>query len=300
MTKTLVVIGKTGQLAQALRGQVKAKNWQAVFYDRTQCDLSQSPARIEKFIGNMPKPDALIIAAAYTNVDKAEQEKDIAYAVNADAPKVIARACARRNIALVHVSTDYVFDGLANTPYAHDHPTHAVNIYGASKLAGEKAVLKACRHAAIVRTSWVFGLSDNNFITTILRLANEKNALNIVNDQISRPTCVQTLAHAILHIADEICLGNEQANGVFHICGSGPETSRYEFTKAVFKHAKSLGKLPPVKVNPISAKQFGAAAQRPAYSVLDNSHFEHVFGYALPDWQDGLRTLMIEKYGARD
>ncbi len=300
MKKTLAVIGKSGQLAQALASQTHAHGWQGIFYDRTQCDLSLPPQRIEQFIDAIPKPDALIIAAAYTNVDKAEEEKDLAYAVNAEAPTAIAQACARRNIPVVHVSTDYVFNGQADTPYTPDHPTQPINIYGASKLAGENAVLKTGGNNAIVRTSWVFGPTDNNFISTILRIAHEKDELNIVNDQISKPTCVKVLANALLDIAGELYLGNGKAKGVYHICGSGPETSRYGFTKAIFKHAQSLGVLTPIRVNPISAETYGAPAPRPTYSVLDCTKFERIFGHALPDWQDGLRALMVEKYETKN
>lgn len=293
MSLNLAIIGKYGQLAQALKRQARAQGHNAAFYDRSDCDLSAAPNIVADFMQTIDRPDAVIIAAAYTAVDAAEEDHETAYAVNGRAPAIVAEVCAQRGIPLVHISTDYVFDGTASTPYCIDSPTKPINVYGASKQAGEDGIFKSNCRAIVLRTSWVFDGISRNFMTTMLRLARERNAVSVVADQIGRPTYVGHLADAAITAARTLQSRTGGGEGIYHVSGTGEPVSWAGFARAIFAVAKDdLPHVMTVKDIPSSDRPTPAA--RPAYSVLDTGQFEQNFNYTLPTWMDGLTTAYEE------
>lgn len=286
----IAVIGKTGQLARALAKCVKLDgNIDAAFYGRDALDLILDGQTISAFIENL-SVDAVIIAAAYTAVDKAETDHDTAFAVNASAPGFIAKSCALKNMALLHVSTDYVFNGTANKPYDVDASIQPLGIYGRSKADGEAAVLAAHPKAAIVRTSWVFDGVGANFFNTMLRVGAARDSLTVVNDQWGRPTHAGHLARAIIDMLPALIGG--KAPGLFHVTGTGPVISWADFARAIFDISHSH-RDHSVTVTNIPSSDYPTPAARPAYSALDTSKYESQFG-ALPDWQSGLKEAYKE------
>lgn len=286
----LAIIGYTGQLARALKARTDAKNIQSTYYNRSDLDLTDPPQIVEAFIEQLDV-DAVIIAAAYTAVDKAESDKDNAYKANATTPEIIAKICARKNIALIHISTDYVFDGLGqNGPYTHLSPTSPINIYGSSKRSGEISVLKYHKQAAVLRTSWVFDGIGANFMTTMLRLGAIKDSLNVVADQIGRPTYAGHLADAILIMLPSVISG--KASGLYHVTGGGNPISWANFARAIFELSNDQ-RQHHVNVTDIPTTSYPTPAKRPAYSVLNLHRYESAFT-ALPDWQSGLKLAYNE------
>lgn len=281
----IAVIGQSGQLARALHTRTAARSLYAQFYGRDALDLTADAATITTFIDGL-NVDAVVIAAAYTAVDKAEDDRDIAFAVNAAAPTVIAKACAARGFALVHISTDYVFDGKGTDgPYAIHAPTAPINVYGASKYAGEQGVQDSGAKAAVLRTSWVFDGTGANFMTTMLRLGQTRDALSVVHDQIGRPTFAAHLADAVLEILPAVQAG--KASGLYHVTGTGAPISWADFARAIFDISADH-RNHDITVTDIASKDYPTAAARPAYSVLDTSRFSREIA-PLPDWQSGLK-----------
>ncbi len=288
----LLVIGKTGQLAQALAREASEQGLDAVFLDREACDLSWPEDRLEAaLLEPMRTADAVIIAAAYTAVDKAEEDEDTAMAVNGRAPGSIAKLTAQHDLPLVHVSTDYVFAGTATTPYKTDDPVDPLNTYGRSKEAGERAVLAANPRSAVLRTSWVYDGTNGNFATTMLRLAESRDTLNVVDDQIGRPTYARDLARACLAAARRLASDEDAPTGLFHVSNTGEPVSWAGFARAIFKAAGVDG----TEVAGIPSRDYPTPAPRPAWSVMDTERFETAFGTDLPDWRDGLRRAMAER-----
>lgn len=292
MTKRIIVIGKTGQLARALAQQANLFKGQLTFYGRDACDLSASAADISAFANGLPQCDGLIIAAAYTDVDGAETHEDMALQVNAIAPDVFARFCAERSIPLVHISTDYVFSGDSHMPLKLDTQTDPINAYGRSKLAGEIAIEKSNARAAVLRTSWVFDARGKNFLTTMLGLGETRNHLTVVADQIGRPTYAGHLAQACMTVLNKLIENPQFQGGIYHVSASGEAISWAGFAKAIFAATEDT-RGHDVKVTPIASSEYPTPAKRPSYSVLDISAFEQDFN-RLPDWQSGLRAALIE------
>ena len=284
----LLVIGKTGQLARAIAEQAPS----AVFLDRSACDLTWDADDIRRALTErLTRADAVILAAAYTAVDQAESDEATAHAVNAVAPGVIAEMTADADIPLVHISTDYVFQGDANKPYRPDDPTDPINVYGRTKRDGEVAILKANPRSAILRTSWVYDSSGKNFLTTMLRLAESRDTLTVVHDQIGRPTYAPDLALAALKAAQSLVLSPETASGIFHVSNSGPQISWADFARAIFECTTSVGETS-VTVENIPSSEYVTPARRPAYSVLDLTKLEEAFDLKMPDWRDGLNRSL--------
>lgn len=229
--------------------------------------------------------DLLINAAAYTAVDRAEDEPERAFAVNRDGTRVLAQACAARGIPLLHVSTDYVFDGTKSTAYTEDDPVNPVGVYGASKLAGEVALREVLPEHVIVRTAWVFGAHGHNFVKTMLRLGAERDVLHVVNDQRGCPTPAADLAWALIRVATQV-LGGDAHFGTFHFTGA-PVTTWCGFARAIL-----AGK--PVRVDPIATKDYPTRAVRPANSELDCTRITHAYGAAPRPWRDGLAAVLKE------
>ena len=288
MSLRIAVIGKTGQLARALLREGGAQGHEIIALGRDALDLTASTHDIETRIASLPSGlDVLVIAAAFTDVDGAETQSDVSYAVNAVAPGVIARACAQHDIPLIHISTDYVFDGEAESPYTPDDDTDPLGVYGASKLDGELAILESGARSLILRTSWLYDGDGSNFLTTMLRLVQSKDIISVVDDQIGRPTFAGHLAQAVLKAATVFTQESDMETAIYHVTNGGEEVSWAGFAKAIFK-AKGLD----VKVDEIPSSDFPSIAERPAYSVLETESFERAFRHPLPDWQSGLRAAL--------
>lgn len=239
------------------------------------------------------RPELVVNAAAYTAVDKAESDADTAFAVNRDGPAHLAAACAETGAALVHVSTDYVFDGGKTGAYAETDPVAPLGVYGVSKEAGERAVRETLPRSLILRTAWVFSAHGHNFVKTMLRLAAEREELRVVADQHGCPTAAADLAAAIMHSA-LYCLdrGEDAPWGTYHVCGTGP-TTWHGFAEAIVDgQAATTGKRPPVR--PITTADFPTPASRPANSVMDTTRFTTTFGQPLRPWRDGLAEVLTE------
>ncbi len=218
------------------------------------------------------KPDVVIHTAAYTNVDKAEEELDVALAVNERGSENIAKACAKNNCLMIYISTDYVFDGTKKEPYLPNDKTNPINNYGLTKLKGEEAVKKYCEKYYIVRTSWLYGHHGKNFVETMLSMA-EKAEIKVVNDQVGCPTWTVELANGILKL-----LGGQKPFGTYHICGSG-SASWYEFAKEIFEQAGLK-----VNLKPCTTEQYSRLAKRPTYSVMENDKICRDWKLALKDY----------------
>lgn len=278
---SLLVFGKTGQVARELVRRAPEARFvgrdEADYSDPEVCAalLSESGARV------------VINAAAYTAVDKAESEEALAYAINADAPGVMARAAAGIGAAFVHMSTDYVFDGEGSVPFAPDYPTAPLGAYGRTKLAGEKAVQAAGGCYAILRTSWVFSAHRTNFVKTMLRLAETRSALTVVGDQVGGPTPAGAIAAACLEIGNKLA-ENPQKSGTYHFSGQ-PDVSWADFAREIFAQSGRA-----VIVDDICTAGYPMPARRPANSRLDCSVTEQVFGLPRPDWRKGLAEVLID------
>ncbi len=291
MSLRLAIIGKTGQLARALLREGREQGHDIIALDRNALDLTSSPDSITSTIESLPSDiDALIIAAAYTAVDQAETNASTAYAVNAAAPATIARACAQHDIPLIHISTDYVFAGDGHQPYQPDDDTDPLGVYGASKLDGELAILESGARALILRTSWVFDGSGNNFLTTMLRLAEIRDELRVVDDQIGRPTYAGHLALATLKAAETLVNEPDMETGIYHVTGGGEPISWADFAISIFKTTEK-----DMQVERIPTSEYPTPAERPSYSVLDTDSFERNFNHPLPDWQNGLAAALQER-----
>lgn len=286
-----LIIGQTGQLSRALAAELDDHAITAQFLSRQDCDLAAPAETIRSALaGPMARADCVILAAAYTAVDAAEADYDTALAVNGTAPGVIAAAAAKAGIPVVHISTDYVFQGNARTPYHPDHPIAPLNAYGRSKAKGEHAVLSAQPNAAILRTSWVYDGSGKNFLTTMLRLAETRDVLSVVNDQIGRPTYARDLARATLCAARHLIDGQQAASGIFHVSNTGEPISWADFATALFT---AVGR--ETTVIGIPASKYPTPAQRPGYSVMDTTKFETTCLMPLPHWRDGLARALKER-----
>lgn len=270
----MLVTGGTGQLGTAMRRLVP----EADFPSRPELDLSD-PAGVGSYL-ERTRPEAIVNCAAYTAVDRAEEEEGLATVVNGESVGVMARFAAAAGIAFVTFSTDYVFDGTATEPYLESHPTDPINAYGRSKLAGEREALDAHEGALVIRTSWVISGTHPNFVATMLRLATERDTLRVVADQRGRPTCVQDLAPAALAAL------RAGAAGLLHLTNEG-ETSWHELASAAIEEAGL-----DATVEPISTRDYPTRARRPGYSVLGSERRDDLGLDPLPHWRKTLPTLV--------
>lgn len=276
----ILVFGKTGQVATELQRQAPG----ATFLDRAQADLSD-PAACAAAV-SATDADVVINAAAYTAVDRAESEEALANAVNGEAPAAMARAAAAKGIPFLHVSTDYVFSGEGTTPWQVDDPVAPPNAYGRSKLLGEEGVRAAGGNTAILRTSWVFSSHGANFVKTMLRLSETRDALNVVEDQIGGPTPAADIAAALLVMAER--MGTGQQGGTYHF-GGMPWVSWADFAREIFAQAGRQ-----VTVSGIPTSGYPTPAVRPLNSRMECSALAHDFGIAAPDWKAGLAQVLVE------
>lgn len=280
MTRFLL-LGKNGQvgheLQQLLQGEV-------VSFGREEIDLTDS-ASIRSQIQQI-SPDVIINAAAYTAVDRAEEEKEQAFLVNAEAPGIIAEEAKKLDAWLIHYSTDYVFDGKKGAPYTEENTPNPLNVYGLSKLKGEEAVLSVGGRALILRTSWVYGCRGSNFLLTMQKLAKEQKDLSIVDDQIGSPTWSREVARTTTAIAEQLVEGKE-LTGIYHLAAEG-QTSWYGFAKAIFELLE--GTTP--ELSPIASTEYPQKAKRPLFSVLSKDRLQKEFGFRLPDWKESLQECL--------
>jgi dTDP-4-dehydrorhamnose reductase len=283
----LLIAGWHGQVARALIEAAPASpHVKALAAGRPALDL-RDPKSVERAFGDI-EPGIVINTAAYTGVDQAETEPDAAFALNQEGARVLARAAARRNVPVIHLSTHYVFDGGKPEPYVESDEPHPLTIYGRSKLEGERAVAEANPHHVIIRTGWMFGAVGRNFVTKILGLATGEDPLRIVADQHGNPTYAPHLALAILEVARQLTQHERDASiwGTYHAAGTGA-TSWHGFASEVVGCATRLGR-PEVPVEPIVSLDYPTKAPRPFNSELDCTKFERAFGLRLPPWQDGV------------
>jgi dTDP-4-dehydrorhamnose reductase len=287
----ILVTGGTGQLARALEDAAGGRAIRRV--GRPEFDFDQ-PATIEAVLAETA-PTLVINAAAYTAVDRAEEDAAAAMRANRDGPEVLAQYCARKEIPLIHVSTDYVFDGLKGAPYVEDDAPSPTGVYGATKLAGEQAVLAACPRAIVLRTSWVYAATGKNFVLTMLNAAKKAPRLRVVGDQRGCPTAAADLAAAIWQITTLLEAGWSDAyGGVYHAAGTG-ETTWHGLAMAAFEAAARHGLVAP-PVDAITTADWPTPARRPPDSRLDCGRLEAVFGVRLPDWRDTIGKVIDTVY----
>ena len=283
----MLITGRDGQIAQSLAE--RAKGHELIFAARPGFDLFD-PVSIEKTIAEV-RPELIISAAAYTAVDQAEDEPERAMAANGAAPGVIGSAAAKIGAPVLHLSTDYVFDGSGERAWTENDPARPVGTYGKTKLAGEQALASSGARYAILRTAWVYSPFGNNFVKTMLRLAETRDALNVVADQYGNPTSAFDIADALMVIVDRWQKAPFRgADEVYHFAGAGT-TNWANFARAIFVESAARGG-PDCMVTAIATANYPTKALRPANSRLDNTKFEKMFFYAAKKWQDGLIDTM--------
>jgi dTDP-4-dehydrorhamnose reductase len=283
----ILMFGASGQVAREI--QRAAGTWRVTALDRTRADLAD-PGACARLVA-AAEADVVINAAAHTAVDRAEGEPALANLINAESPGAMARAAADRGIPLLHLSSDYVFDGSGSRPWRPDDPTGPLGAYGSSKLAGERKVQAAGGVHAILRTSWVFSAHGSNFVKSMLRLGASRSELDVVADQIGGPTPARDIAQALLTMATAL-LRDQAGSGIYHFSGA-PDVSWADFAREIF--ARSGLK---VSVRDIASRDYPTPARRPGNSRLDCSRLTATFGIGRPDWRDGLDAVLTE-LGAR-
>lgn len=287
----ILVTGINGQVGWEVLRQASRHGCQVIGFDRHTLDITDRQAVSREIEKN--SPDLVLNCGAYTAVDQAEEEVAKAWAVNRDGPAWLAASCARENIPLLHLSTDYVFNGRASRPYPETAPIGPLGIYGQSKAAGEAEVRARLPRHLIIRTSWVYGVHGRNFVKTILRLGREKEELKVVNDQWGCPTFAADLAQALLTMARHIGAGPTDCWGTYHCCGSTAVTW-HEFATLILALARKIQPVKVKKIIPITSAEFPTAAPRPPYSVLDCQKLYRVFGIRLPELHTSLAAFFAE------
>jgi dTDP-4-dehydrorhamnose reductase len=283
----VLITGAAGQLGRELL-QAVPQHVDVAPYDRKTLDITSREA-VDKAL-KQDRPDVVVNAAAYTAVDKAEQEAETAFAVNATGPRNLAHACKAHGIRLIHISTDFVFDGSQCTPYSPEEEPEALSVYGRSKLEGERHVLQQLgEQAVVIRVGWLYSRFGKNFVKTMLRLMQEREQLNVVSDQIGTPTHAQGLAALIWRVVEE-----RRLHGIYHWSDAGV-ASWYDFAVAIMEEGVAAGQLPhPITIRPIPSSDYPTPARRPAYSVLDKSATWAQFGTNPIHWRVALREMIRE------
>ena len=290
-----LIVGSDGQLGKVL--QDKLLSLSIPFYSFSRNDLNiENLDQINSLLSDI-EFDLMINCAAYTAVDEAESNSQAAFLANEIGPKNLAVFCNNQSKKLIHISTDFVFDGRKKTPYISSDKANPINVYGASKLAGEKQVVDSCSKYLIIRTSWVFGGHGKNFFNTICRLANEKDQISIVGDQVGTPTYINDLADAIILSGQKLISEKESVldstYGTYHY-GGYKECSWFEFAEYILNQGKILNKFPSnLMLNEIKSKDFKTLAKRPKYSALDSSKFYKLFSFKPSNWKKGVDELFL-------
>lgn len=286
MNKSVLVTGKSGQLGQSIRKiKLEYLQYDFTFVGREQLDLSSHKSILEFFTNN--KFDVIINCAAYTAVDKAETESELADQINHLAVKQLAEIAKENDTVLIHVSTDYVFDGTNYKPYAEDDKINPVNVYGLTKFKGEQAIRSINPRGAIIRTSWVYSEFGNNFVKTMLKLGEERDSLSVIYDQVGSPTYATDLAKAILIIISHPEAQDSKSNmGILHYSNEGV-CSWFDFAKSIFELTGVS-----CKVFPIDTKSYPTAAKRPHYSLMAKEKIKKTYGIHIPYWRDALQIYL--------
>ena len=287
------IIGSNGQLGWELVRRGESRGMQILALDYPEIDI-RDLASIDACFDSK-KIDCVINAAAYTAVDRAESEPQAAFAVNRDGPANLARRCHDRGIPLIHVSTDYVFDGTKQGAYIEEDPVAPLGVYGESKAAGEAEVRKRLPEHFILRTAWLCGVHGHNFVKTMLKLGREKDSLRVVSDQFGCPTIAADLAEAILEVVRQAEKNQSVKWGTYHYCGAG-KTSWHGFATAIFEIARQYEKFAIENVLPISTVEYPTPVKRPANSVLDCTKIERYFGIQPRPWRKSLKGMIRQLY----
>jgi len=298
--RQILLTGITGQLGQELQRTLLPLG-NVIATGRGGIDLAQ-PMGIRQAIREI-KPDLIVNAAAYTAVDKAETKTELAQSINAVAPLIMAEEAQRLRASIVHISTDYIFDGLKNTPYTEEDTPNPISVYGESKLAGEEGIRQGCDRHTILRTAWVYGaFGKTNFVKTMLRLGAERDEIRVVADQVGTPTWARDIAKAITQLS-QLNLEKTQEpppGKTYHFTNSGI-ASWYDFAITIFEEARKLGyKLKVQRVVPITTSEYPTLAQRPPYSVLSHQKISAVLGSYPPHWRQGIQQTLLELYNFSD
>ena len=277
----LLITGAYGQLGNEMRVALERyPHLESIFTDVDTLDITDKNA-VDAFVA-LHKPNVLINCAAYTAVDKAEDDLALCYKINCDAVRNLGEVAQAHGMTVIHVSTDYVFDGTGHIPYTEDMAVSPTNVYGKSKLAGERELRKACPGAIIIRTSWLYSGFGNNFVKTMLKLGSERSQLKVIFDQIGTPTYAADLADSMLQIIDS----GKFVPGIYHFSNEGV-CSWYDFTKMIFKLANVE-----CEVLPIESKDYAVRTPRPHYSVLNKSKLKSTYNQTIPYWMDGLERCL--------
>ncbi|MDA8613517.1 dTDP-4-dehydrorhamnose reductase [Gammaproteobacteria bacterium] len=289
----VLVLGSQGQLGRCLSDQFKYSGFEVVFTSRAEIDLGNFEDAKKKI--SILNPGIVINASGYTAVDEAEDNLKAADLINHLALENISEICLTLSCWLIHVSTDYVFDGKSSRPYLEDDQTNPIGVYGDTKLKGEEAIIRSGCKYLILRTAWVFSEYGNNFAKTMLHLASVHDELRVVGDQLGCPTYAQDIAETIVIMISKINLAIF-SSGIFHYCGN-PPCSWHSFAKAIFIEANNIGFKTPKLLHSIEASAYPTKADRPAYSVLDCSKIKCVFDINPPEWHKGIRKMLIKLKG---
>ncbi len=288
--KRILLFGKNGQLGIELHKSLSGIA-EVTALGKTDVNLADADA-IRRVLAKHPC-DVIINAAAYTDVENAEREQELAQAVNAIAPGIMAEVCKKNGALLVHFSTDYVFDGYGSVPYRESDLVNPINAYGRSKLAGEQSICTQGVPHLIFRTGWVYGLRGNNFLTKLLSWAGRHITLRVVTDQVGSPTWSRDLAVVTAQVLAQTPGSLGERSGLYHLVGVGA-ASRFEFARAVLAWLDGYPGIVAREVQPAPTSEFPSAVTRPAYTALDTSHFVGVFGIPIPGWQQSLHQALLE------
>jgi dTDP-4-dehydrorhamnose reductase len=292
----ILVFGRTGQVATEFRRAAWAEGVVVECLGRESVDVARSSEVRDAVAGSHPA--VVVNTAAYTAVDRAESEPEVAFAANRDGAAYLAEACSDAGVPLIHISTDYVFDGKKNGAYIEDDPVNPINVYGASKEAGERAVRQGLAAHVILRTAWVYSPHGHNFVKSMLRLGREHDKLTVVDDQRGCPTGAADVARAIVAIASQLVAGKRDGFGTFHFCSAGA-TTWYGIACAIFELAAAHGAKAP-RIKPIATTDYPRPAARPKNSVLDCSRIGRVYGIMQRPWKDCLTECIEELFTAGD
>ena len=288
--RIVVTGGPYGQVLESLLEVGPTRGHEVIPVGPPELDLAGDARAIFEAL-RAARPEAIVSAAAYTAVDKAEGEPDLAFAINARGAAAVAAAARELGVAIVHISTDYVFDGSKESPYVEDDPTGPASVYGASKLAGEDAVLAEHGNSAILRTAWVYSPFSANFVKTMLRLASDRDEVGVVEDQRGNPTSALDIASAVITVLENLAKSEDrELRGLFHMTGTG-EASWAEFAEAIFAASAALNG-PAARVRRISTSDYPTPAKRPANSRLDSSRLGRIHGVQLPDWRTSTEEVV--------
>ena len=286
--KNILVTGAYGQLGNEVRIlSAKYPEYNFMFTDVDSLDICDKDELIDFVTGNDIR--YIINCAAYTAVDKAEDDSELCEKINATAVKNLGLAAAEAGAGIIHVSTDYVFDGTSCRPYTEDMPTKPCSVYGKTKLKGEKNLLKVCPNAIVIRTAWLYSPFGNNFVKTMIKLGSERESLNVIFDQVGTPTYAEDLADAILKAMDQTIDTDHDKGGIYHFSNEGV-CSWYDFTIKIHE----IAGIKTCKVNPIETKDYPTKAARPHYSVLNKSKIKQAFNITIPHWESSLKNCIKE------